>query len=105
MPIYRGVRAELRRAHRDEEWTWCGVVIDDRWLAVSPDIEPPPVRLAQAGLVRVIDLPPYLARDDAEAVAVAKQEGVRLGLRASDAATPRHTLRGPKPYRMTPALR
>ena len=76
MPLYRGVRAEVRRVHRDAAWVVSGVVLGDRWSPADSHVRPPSVRLIEANLVGLRLLPDLIAPDDDRAVAVA----VRLAL-------------------------
>ena len=70
--IYR-VLAERRKRDREAPYLLGGVVVAGAWHPAAPGVEPASVRQMEAGLVRVEPLPPFLAPDDATAVAVALQ--------------------------------
>ena len=71
MPRYRA-RAEFRRQSRSSAWVLAGVWLDERFLPVSPEVEPVRWRLPEAGLVGWVDLPtPLVATDSAAALGAA----------------------------------
>jgi hypothetical protein len=93
VPRYRGVRAEFRRRTHSSPWVLAGVWLDERFLPVSPEVEPVRWRLPDAGLVGWTELPtPVVAPD--------RETAIRAALDVARAAWPqRDRLPVPWPFR------
>lgn len=79
IPLYRDALAERRRLHGDAPWRLTGVVIQGAWSPAAEGINPPSVRMIEAGLVELAPLPPFIAPDDEAAVGGAIAEAERAG--------------------------
>ena len=87
--------------HSDAPWELGGVLIAERWHPAKAGLVEPSARLAEAGLVRLVPIPPFLAPDDRAAVRVAIAEAMRGGLRVATTRTGAGALRGPRTHRVS----
>lgn len=78
MAVYR-VRAELRRDCSADPWTLGGFVFADAWHPWAVGVEPPTGTQLAGCNVETVELPAFLAPDDATAVVIARREAVRAG--------------------------
>lgn len=76
--VYR-VRAEVRRDCSASPWELGGFVIAGEWHPAATGIERPSAQLAAGRNVQVVDLPAFIAPDDATAIAVGCAEAGRAG--------------------------